>query len=141
MLKETLVRQINQIFRTLKQSLMNAPKTEFDLPTKKWDASIGGIAMHIASSIDSTFPSEELAKKWPSPVSSKEDCIQYLLDCKTRVMIPYIEKEELLEADEAKMYFISRLDRVLKITRHISQHTGEIIRMLKSMGLEGGNFM
>lgn len=141
MLKQTLKRQTNQAFRTLTQALTNAPDSEFAFPTDDWAASIGGIAMHIASSIDSTFPSDKLFEKWNRPVSCKQECIDYINDCKAQVMIPYIESTDLLDTDSQPEYFISKLDRLLKIIRHIAQHTGTINNRLKAMGLQPGNFI
>ena len=139
MLQKTLLRQTNQIFKTLLDALENSPEEEFVRSGEH--VSIGKIAMHIAGSIDSTFPSDRLLEKWQTPVSNKSECMQYIRDCKVLVMEPYIQDTELLAADEYPQFFISKLDRVLKIARHIAQHTGEINVRLSALGCEKGRFI
>lgn len=141
MLNKTLLRQSNQAFKTLLDALSNAPEGEFDSSSGSYEHSIGKVAMHIAGSIDSTFPPGTLFDKWNAPVSNKEECIAYIHDCKTIVLDPYIESTGLLVEDEAPQFFVSKLDRVMKIMRHIAQHTGEINSRLSTLGLKKGRFI
>ncbi|MDA3960770.1 MAG: hypothetical protein PF961_08265 [Planctomycetota bacterium] len=141
MLKKTINRQVNQIFKTLLTALHNAPDSEFHYPVEDFHACVGGMAMHIAGSIEGAFATEAWYAKWSTPVSSKPACIACLEACKDDLLKPFIENAELLTADEQPEYFISKLDRVLKILRHVCHHTGELNTRLNAIAALPGSFV
>jgi len=140
MLTKTLVLQITQVFSTFIEAITNCPKDQFPV-SGAWYTSIAGIAMHSAGSVKDTFQDNEFQAKWSTPVSSRSECIAYIESCRDDLMLPYIESQDLLQRDAQPEYFISKLDRVMKILRHIAQHTGEINRLLRQADLPRGRFI
>jgi hypothetical protein len=141
MIVKTIERQANQVFRTLLGSVELCPDDDFSLNSDTQHGSVGRIAMHVGSSIESAFLTEEFRSKWNAPVASKEECVKYLASCRDDLLLPFVRTEALLEADAQPKYFVSKLDRVMKILRHIAHHTGEIGCLLRSKGLEGARFI
>lgn len=140
MLTQTMVRQATQVFSTLIEAVTNCPERQFPA-AGDWYTSIAGIAMHSAGSVEDTFQDNEFQAKWSTPVSSKSECIAYIESCRDDLLLPYIQSQDLLQQDAQPEYFISKLDRVMKILRHIAQHTGEINRLLRQADLPRGRFI
>lgn len=141
MLRKTIARQCEQVFECLLGSLQNCPEASFGLHETGETKSIGRIAMHIGASIENAFMTPEFRQRWNTPVSSKNECIDYLRSCKVDLIQKYVESNELLEPDPEPQYFISKLDRAMKMLRHVSHHTGEIAGALDRLGLQAGKFV
>ncbi len=61
------------------------------------------------------------------------DCSVHL----TKVLLPdYLSKNEMVDQDDEPQYFISKLDRVMKVVRHLVHHTGEIDRIFRQKNIE-----
>ena len=140
MLTQTLVRQTTQVFSTFIEAVNNCPEDQFPF-SDDWYTSIAGIAMHSAVSVKDTFQNDEFQAKWSATVFSKSECIAYIKSCRDGLMLPFIKSQDLLQRDPQPEYFISKLDRVMKILRHIAQHTGEINRLLRQDDLPRGRFI
>ncbi len=141
MITKTLMRQTKQIFGTLLKSLALCPGEDFGLDARGAHDSIGRIAAHIGSSIEGAFLTDEFRSRWNSPVSTRDECIEYLASCRDDLLIPFIASEKMEEADPEPAYFVSKLDRVMKILRHVAHHTGEISSLLRVKGMEGASFV
>ena len=137
MLAKTLCRQVQQIFKTLRVGLENCPENEMSFEP----GGLGALAIHALSSVECHFATDEFKAKWDSPVASKQAILRYLNDAREMLLLPYIQTQPLLSDDEWPQYFICKLDRVLKITRHLAHHTGEINAALKSNGHDVGPFV
>ena len=141
MLKETLHRQTRQVFKCLLQGLEHTPDAEFALPANDQHASVGSMAMHIGSSIENAFGTDAFSARWSTPVASRSQCIAYLESCRDDLLKAFIESNDLLTPDPQPEYFVSRLDRVLKILRHVAHHTGEINTRLRMLDIPRGRFV
>ena len=137
MLAKTLHRQAQQIFKTLRISLENCPENEMSFEP----GGLGALAMHALGSVEHHFATDEFKAKWDWPVVSKEELLSYLADAREMLLLPYIQTQDLLSDDEWPQFFICKLDRVLKITRHLAHHTGEINAALKANGHDVGPFI
>ena len=141
MLRKTLHRQTRQIFKGLIQGLENAPDTEFALPARDQHASVGAMAMHIGGSIENAFATQAFQARWNTPVSSKRECIAFLESCRDALLARFIDDNDLLDPDPHPEYFVSKLDRVLKLLRHAAHHTGEINARLRALNIPRGSFV
>ncbi len=97
--------------------------------------------MHIGASIENAFMTPAFREAWRTPVAGRTECIAYLESCRDDLVIPFIESSDLGSPDEQPQYFVSKLDRVMKILRHVAHHTGEIGCLLRAMGIDGGKFI
>lgn len=141
MIVDTLKRQTKQIFVTLLASIEKCPEGNLGLNATTLHDSIGKIAMHIGGSIEGTFMTAAFREKWDTPVQTKQECIAYLESCRDDLLLPFIQNEDLATTDAQPEYFISKLDRVMKILRHIAHHSGEIGCHLRQMGFDEANFI
>ena len=141
MLNKTIHRQTDQVFRCLLEGLEHAPEAEFQLPSDDQHAAIGSMAMHIGGSIEHSLATPEFSAKWSKPVSNKSQCIAYVEDCKDELLKRFIDENDLLSADDQPEFFKSKLDRVLKLLRHVAHHTGEIDTRLRVLGVPCGPFV
>ncbi len=141
MIAETLDRQTKQVFKTLLESIELCPRDDFRLDADSLHESIGRIAMHIGGSIENTFLTDAFRAKWNSPVASQDECVRYIASCRDDLILPFVQKEDLAGPDEQPEYFISKMDRVMKILRHIAHHTGEIVGVLRAKGISGVSFI
>lgn len=141
MLTRTATRQANQVFATLIQSVKNCPESILGLHAVDLHASVGCLAMHIGSSLEGAFDNPQFREKWSSPVSSKEQCLAYLADCRDLLMLDFIANNDLATPDAQPEYFVSKLDRVMKLLRHVAHHTGEMDRFLRDNGVQVGRFV
>jgi hypothetical protein len=137
MLRRTLKRQAQQVLKTLRVSLANCPENAITFEP----GGLGELAMHALGSVEEHFAADGLGAKWSSPVQSKEELLAYLDDARDMLLVPFVEEADLLDEDVEPQFFISKLDRVMKTTRHLAHHTGEIARILKSKGIEPGPFI
>lgn len=141
MLSKTIHRQTNQIFKCLLRGLEHAPESEFQLPSDDQHASVGSMAMHIGGSIENDLGTAEFYARWREPVSTKSKCIAYLQSCRDDLFKRFIDENDLLTADEQPEFFASKLDRVLKLLRHVAHHTGEINARLRECNIPRGPFV
>lgn len=141
MIPQTLARQVSQVFGTLIESVKRCPDPAFGLTAGELHDSIGRIAMHVGDSIENTFMTDGFREKWRHPVKGRMECIEYLESCRDDLLMPFIEGSDLGSSDEQPEYFISKLDRVMKILRHIAHHTGEIGCLLREMGIQEAPFI
>jgi len=97
--------------------------------------------MHIGDSIENAFMTASFREKWNTPVHGRAECILYLESCRDDLMVPFIETSDLASPDQQPEYFVSKLDRVMKILRHVAHHTGETGCLLRAMGIDEGKFI
>jgi hypothetical protein len=136
-LRRTVVRQAQQVYNALRKSLENCPETDMAFA----DGGLGKLAMHALGSVEACFATPQFQQKWSKPVGTKQELLAYLDDTRQMLLLPFIENQDLLAADAQPQYFISKLDRALKILRHLAHHTGEINAALKAKGIETGPFV
>lgn len=142
MITKTVRRQASQVFATLIESVKKCPESDFGLEgAGDSHESIGRIAMHIGGSIENAFTTASFKEKWNTPVHGQAECIAYLESCRDDLMVPFIEADDLASPDEQPEYFVSRLDRVMKLLRHVAHHTGEMGCLLRAMGIDEGRFI
>jgi len=146
MIKKTLTRQANQAIKSLIASIRNCPDDLLFRTLPDTQRTLAGVAAHAIRPIVETLGTEDdsrLAESgWPLRGTFTK---ANLVDCATHIMkvtIPnYLERNDMTEADEMPQYFVSKLDRVMKVLRNLAHHTGEIAWVLRQNNIERGPFM
>lgn len=151
MLNETMHKQIEQAFGTLRRAIQNCPD---DL----WRAGSGEylvvvrLAFHALQAIDyyadpepDQFDWNEYGIDWEGSdvdeLWDRERTLSYLEEMLSKMQTYVDAPLGLLSEDVMPRFFSSRLDRLCYALRHLSQHTGEINCLLRQAEAEVGSWL
>jgi len=146
MIKKTVTRQANQTMKSLISSIRNCPDDLLFTKLPETQRTLASIAAHAIEPIVDALGAEGdahlIANGWPlRGTFTKAE----LVNCATHIMqvtIPeYIKHNEMDEADDMPQYFVSKLDRVMKVLRNLAHHTGEVNWVLRRNNVEPGPFI
>jgi uncharacterized damage-inducible protein DinB len=141
MLQKTMTKQTRQAFKTLRAAIQNCPD-------ELWRAGEGSylvvarLAFHILEAIDyhlDVAPDEyewgKYGLDWEGSDAAdlwdRAETLTYLDAMQAKALAFVEEPAGLLSNDAAPRWFLSRLDHLCYVLRHMAQHTGEINALLR----------
>jgi uncharacterized damage-inducible protein DinB len=151
MLGQTMSKQVDRAFNTLRSAIRNCPD---DL----WRAGEGRylvtarLAFHALEAIDyhlgpdpETFDWAKSGLDWEGSEASelwdRERTLRYWEEMLAKALRFVDDPAGLLGEDVQPRFFLSRLDHLCYALRHLSQHTGEINALLRQAGVQVGSWL
>ena len=146
MIKTTLARQANQTINALIASIRTCPDGLLFGILPETGRTLADRAAHAIEPIVHELGAEDDSRltenAWPLRGTFTKD---NLIDCAAhiaQVTIPeYLAHNDMDEADGMPQFFVSKLDRVMKVLRHLAHHTGELNWILRQNNVEPGPFI
>jgi len=151
MLNETMHKQVDQAFGTLRRAIQNCADDVWRVGTGEYLV-VARLAFHVLQAIDyhldpkpAQFDWNEYGLDWEgSDVANlwdRERTLAYLEEMldKTRAFVD--APAVLLSEDVQPRFFVTRLDHLCYVLRHTSQHTGEINALLRQAETKVGGWL
>lgn len=151
MLNETMTKQTHQAFNTLRTAIENCPDGLWREGSGSYLV-IARLAFHALEAIDYHLDDHPDQYEWgkygldwegsdAANLWDRTRTLAYLDEMLAKARAFVDAPAGLLSEDLTPRYFLSRLDHLCYVLRHLAQHTGEINALLRQANAPVGNWL
>jgi uncharacterized damage-inducible protein DinB len=150
MLNETMTKQARQAFNTLRTAIQNCPDDLWREGSGSYLV-IARLAFHALEAIDYHLDANPKEYEWgkygldwegsdAAQLWDRSRTLQYLEEMLAKALAFVDDPAGLLSEDVVTQHFISRMDHLCYVLRHLTQHTGEINALLRQGDAQVGSW-
>jgi uncharacterized damage-inducible protein DinB len=150
MLQETMIKQTNQVLKTLRTAIENCPDELWKAGESSYLV-IARLAFHALEAIDYHLDPAPDQYQWgkygldwegsdADALWDQARTLAYLDEMLAKALAFVEYPDGLLAEDTTPRWFLSRLDHLCYALRHLVQHTGEINALLRQAGAAVGGW-
>jgi hypothetical protein len=150
MLNETMTKQTRQAFTTLRTAIQHCPDALWREGSGSYLV-IARLAFHALEAIDYHLDAHPDQYEWgkygldwegsdAAQLWARSRTLDYLEAMLSKTLAFVDHPAGLLSEDVAPHYFVSRLDHLCYVLRHLAQHTGEINALLRQSNTRVGDW-